>query len=75
MYHVKSLNKEISDANKFLMEESIISEHSEEFPLEQLSYEECEEADKMQHSLSSALDMSPPWKLKRKMLKIFLKTL
>ena len=34
MYHVKSLNKEISDANKSLMEESIISEHSEEFHLE-----------------------------------------
>ena len=32
MYHVKSLNKEMSDV-KSLMEESIISEYSEEFHL------------------------------------------
>ena len=46
MYHVESLNKEMGDANKSLIEESIISECNEEFHLEQLSYEECEEADK-----------------------------
>ena len=46
MYHVESLNIEMGDANKSLMEESIISEYNEEFHQEQLSYEECEEAGK-----------------------------
>ena len=49
MYHVESLNKEMGDANKSLIKESVISEDIEEFHLEQLSYEEYEEAEKTQH--------------------------
>ena len=67
MYHVESLNKEMGDANKSLIKESVISEDIEEFHLEQLSYEEYEEAEKTQHFfLSSALNLSPSWKLQRK---------
>ena len=66
MYHVESLNTEMGDGNKSLIEELIISEYNEEFHLEQLSYEEYEEAAKTQHFLSSALNLSPSWKLQRK---------
>ena len=59
MYHVESLNKEMGDANKSLIEESIISEDIEEFHLEQLSYEEYEEAENSTFFLIFSIEFVP----------------
>ena len=59
MYHVESLNKEMGDANKSLIEESIISEDIEEFHLEQLSYEEYEEAENSKFFLIFSIEFVP----------------
>ena len=66
MYHVESLNKEMGDANKSLMEESIISKYNKEFHLEQLSCEECEETEKSQHFFIFSIGFVPIMEIKKK---------
>jgi len=66
MFHVKRINKAISDLADELNDSNVSAGYSEEFHPDQLSHEELEDSVETQHALSTVLELSPSWTIKRK---------
>ena len=66
MTHIKETNKmmKVSEDN----DNSMVSEYTEIFEAEALSQEEIEKAENTHASLVEALDITPPWQVKQKVI-------
>ena len=66
MAHIKETNKmmKVSEDN----DNSMVSEYTEIFEAEALSQEEIEKAENTHASLVEALDITPPWQVKQKVI-------
>ena len=67
MTYIKLINRNMKDdEDQKALNDSIVSDFSEEFHPESISVEDVEESEKTQSALCAALDMSPTWQVKRK---------
>ena len=64
MTHIKETNKMMKESEN--NDNSVVSEYTEIFEAEALSQEEIENAENTHSSLVEALDITPPWQVKRK---------
>ena len=66
MTHIKETNKMMKESEN--NDNSVVSEYTEIFEAEALSQEEIENAENTHSSLVEALDITPPWQVKRKVI-------
>ena len=66
MTHIKETNKMMKESEN--NDNSVVSEYTEIFEAEALSQEEIENAENTHSSLVEALDITPPWKVKQKVI-------